>query len=109
MITPVSRSVTIWVFEVPAMRSTKKTAAMAKTKAANWVGKLLPKKTSETAAPKAAPKEIPRMYSLTRGFLKSAWREAPETDSAAPTIRASKSRGSLILKTMSLRAWGISW
>ena len=71
---------------------------MAKTKAANST--VTPgKKAMARAAPKAAPDEIPRIYGETKGFLKIAWREAPETERAAPISNAMISLGSLILKT----------
>ncbi len=88
--------------DLPAIARTIKTATMAKRKAAIWTGNVFPRKTRERAAPKAAPEEIPRMNSLTRGFRNTAWRDAPETEREAPTARARRRRGSLILNTISL-------
>ncbi len=44
------------------------------------------------------------MYSLTSGFLKTAWSEAPETDRAAPTARPRRIRGRRMPNRMSLSA-----
>jgi hypothetical protein len=51
---------------------------------------------------------MPRIYSLTSGFLNRAWSDAPDTESAAPTTTARRTRGSLIRMTISLKAEGIS-
>ncbi len=99
--TPPSRMVTTCEADRPAIATTSRTASRAKTKAAGWGGTPRPRKTIERAAPKAAPLEMPRLNSKTRGFLNSAWSEAPDTASAAPAKRASRSRGSRTRKRMS--------
>jgi len=100
-ITPVRRMDIVWDSERPEIRRTARTAIKEKIKAAIWAGKFLPRKTRDRAAPKAAPNEIPRINSLTSGFLNKAWREAPERERAAPAMRARRSLGSRIRKRIS--------
>jgi hypothetical protein len=82
------------------MARTMRTAATAKANAEIWGGNAAPRKTRDNEAPKAAPDEIPRMNSLTSGFLNRAWSAAPDTESEEPTIIARMSRGSRTLKTV---------
>ncbi len=69
-ITPVSKRDIISEPAPFAIRRTERKAIKAKMKDESSTGKPLPKKTIERDAPKAAPEEIPRIYSFTRGFLK---------------------------------------
>lgn len=49
----------------------------------------------ESAAPNAAPEEIPSEKGSTIGFLKIACNTAPETASAAPTKKVNNILGNL--------------
>ena len=98
--TPVKSRETIGDSDREEIDRTRRTATMAKRNAETWGGNAGPRKTRESEAPKPAPEESPRMYSLTRGFLKRACRAAPETDKAAPTVKARMRRGRRTPKTM---------
>ena len=104
--TPVRRRVTIGESEERATARTMSTAATAKAKAESCGGTALPRNTREREAPKAAPEEMPSVYSLTKGFLNRAWSEAPETPSPAPATRARRRRGRRMPKMISRTASG---
>jgi len=59
---------------------------------------MLGRKAMAMAAPRPAPAETPSMYESTRGFLKTPWREAPETERATPPMRARMILGRRISK-----------
>ena len=58
--------------------------------AGSW---LVPARVITRAAPKAAAGETPRVKGLTSGLRSSPCMSTPETDSAAPAVKASSTRG----------------
>ena len=85
------------------MRATMKlshTARSANTKANAGVNSVLEKRRIDSAAPKLAPDDTPRIPWLTRGFWKRPWKAHPLAASAAPTSAPVAARGRRLSATM---------
>ena len=59
-------------------------------------------------APSEAPDETPRVKDEASGFLSTDCITAPDTESAAPTSQARRTRGSLMSQTMPAWSGGMS-
>ena len=86
------------------MRVVASSAASPMAMAEVWTASRFWENRSASTAPNEAPVATPNVSGVASGLLNRDWKEAPATESPAPTKRDSRIRGSL---TLQMTEWAV--